>query len=236
MRILIVLLGVVAGGAAGCVTSGTHTEGDRQVNTQTFGAAEVARSSMEEAQKALPEGSTGWTMLGVGIRAAVDIQKNAQQQEEVHGPPKEPKPYTAENAAAARDLSTKEHAESGLTKILVGAGGIVAGLAGAWFGMPWLAQFFPKLAGKWGVIGQTGIQIVTALRKKSEESGGRIGTKELLAIAKEYNVTAGVQDLVKKEASALEAKLGYTPTVKLEEPAAEPAASPPAPPPVPVGT
>ena len=218
------ILALVLGGL-GCVTKSTHTEGDRQVNAQTRGAAEAVEKSVEQVRSTLPEGSEGWTMLGLGLRALSDVKANSDQQEQVHGAPKESKPYTAENAKAARERSTQEHSESGLTKILIGAGSVVATAVGAWFGMPWLAGIFPKLAGVWGKVGQTGIQIVTQLRKEAE-AGGSITPKRILEVAKEYNVTAGVQDLVSKEATALEEKLGYTPTIKLDAPTTAPTPTP----------
>lgn len=93
MRVLVALaMMALALAVEGCVTKSSHTEGDRQVNAQTHGAAEAAESAMTEARAELAQGSRGWTMLGLGLQAIADVKANAAQQEKVHGPPKEAPP------------------------------------------------------------------------------------------------------------------------------------------------
>lgn len=211
-------MALVLGGAVGCVTASTFTEGDREVVHQVKGANEDAIEVLERAQATVPEKSETWTLIGLGIRNLQEVERAAEYLQEVHGPPKEPKPFTPENLTAAIAKSEEEHASSSFSNILVGGLGIAAGAAGAFFGMPWLATLVPKLTGKVGELAKTGVEIITAARKKAEEGGGRISVKDLLSIAKEYNVSAGVDDLAKKAATAYEEKLGFNPTIKLQEP------------------
>lgn len=222
MRTLATLavLALAVGGAMGCVTASTVTDGDRQVVDQGRKGLEGAIEDLEKARAAATEGSESWTMIGLGISRLNDVKRGAAHLQEVHGPPKEPKPYSAENMTAAIAQSKEEHAASGLTNIVYGAGGVLVGIASAYFGMPWLAGIFPKLTGKTGELAKTGVEIFTSIRKKSEESGGSIGTRDMLKIAREFVVSAGVEKLVAKQATAFEEKLGYKPAVKLDEPAA----------------
>jgi hypothetical protein len=218
---LFMVLALAAGGGIGCVTSSTVTDGDRQVVDQARKANQAAIADLEKAQAASVEGSESWTMIGLGLRKLGDVERGTAHLQEVHGPPTEPKVYTEAEMTAAIAKSKEEHARSPFSQILLGGLGIAAGVGGTLLGMPWLANLAPKLTGRIGELAKTGVEIVTAARKKAEEGGGRISIKDLLAIAKEYNVSAGVDDLAKARAAEYEKKLGFTPTVKLaEEPAA----------------
>jgi hypothetical protein len=64
------------------------------------------------------------------------------------------------------------------------------------------------LTGPVGRIAQAGLQSILFARKKAEENGGSLSAAELLQIAKDENVLAGVQDLVAAKAKKLEEKLG----------------------------
>lgn len=97
------------------------------------------------------------------------------------------------------------------------AGGLAAGLAGGLLGMPWLASRFPALAGQAGRFAKTAVSIIAAARHRGEQNGGDLPVKDLLAIAKEHNVTAGVQGWVTKASGKLEESLGVKFSVKLDE-------------------
>lgn len=217
MAPIVALLALAWGGSVGCVTSSTTTDGDRQVVHQVRGANAGAIETLEKAKGTVSEGSEAWTLIGLGIRNLEEIERGTSHLQEVHGPPKEPKPYSPENMKAAIAQSKEEHSGGGLGGVLLGGLGVVAGLASAWFGMPWLSGIFPKLTGKVGELAKSGVEIITAARKKAEEGDGRLDIKDLLKIAKEYNVSAGVDDMAKKAATAYEEKLGFTPTIKLED-------------------
>jgi hypothetical protein len=221
MRTLAILavLALAVGGQIGCVTSNSVTDGDRQILHQGLGALEGAVMDLQGAQGKVSKGSEAWTMIGLGLAKLEDLERGAAHLQEVHGPPKEPKPYSTENMTAAIAQSTQEHAGTPWGTIAVGAVSVAAGIAGTMLGMPWLSSLFPALAGKWKAAADTGVQIVTALRRKAEEPGG-LHAKDLLTIAREYSGTApkGVDAYMKAEATATEKKIGFTPTVKLEEP------------------
>jgi hypothetical protein len=230
MRAFIVaaVLALAGGGAVGCVTSSTVTDGDRQVVDQVRKANMAAAEDIAKARAAVPEGSESWTMMGLGMRKLADVELGTAHLQQVHGLPKESKTYTEAQMQAAIKQSKEEHQSSTFTQILLGVGGVAAGLAGAWFGMPWLAGIFPKLTGKVGELAKTGVEIITATRKKAEENGGMIHIRDVLKIAKEYNVSAGVDVLAKKTATAFEEKLGFAPLIKLDEPKTEVAPAAPA--------
>ena len=88
--------------------------------------------------------------------------------------------------------------------------------------MPWLAGLFPVLAGKVGKLAEAGVKIIAFAREKAEKQGGSLEVKDLLQIAKEENVLAGVQKLATKKADALEEKLGLDFKVKLADEPVEP--------------
>lgn len=213
---------VLALAGGGCVTNSSVTDGDRQVNTQTHGAARKVQEALEAIQAAFPGAAP---QVAVALAALGDVLSNAEHLEKVQGPPKEPKPYTPENARSAREQSEKEHQEGWITSAGLIAGGLVTGLAGALLGMPWLATRFPALAGQVGRFSKTAISIFAAARQKGESMGGALPVKDLLAIAKEHNVTAGVQNWVAKASGKLEEQLGVKFAVKLAE--SPPAAAPP---------
>ncbi len=212
---LLVVLALAVGGSLGCVTSSTTTDGDRQVVHQSKQAIAEAAGDLKAAQTDVPEGSKSWTMIGLGLAKLADAQRGMEHLQVVHGPPAEPKLYSKEEMDRAIAQSTKEHEESNVGRVLVGIGGFAAGIAGAYFGMPWLSQIFPKMTGKVGELAKTGVEIITAARQKAEESGGSISVRDLLKIAKEYNASAGVDAMANKAATAFEEKLGFKPTIKL---------------------
>lgn len=226
---ILAVLALAVGGQIGCVTSSTVTDGDRQVVDQGNKAIEHAYGLIAEAREGVKEDSPQWTMLGVALEAIVDAQRGAAHLQEVHGPPKEPKPYSKENMTAAIAQSKEEHAGTPWGSIALGVGSAAAGIVGTMLGMPWLSSIFPALSGKWKAAADTGVQIVTALRREAEAPGG-LSAKELLKIANEYVVSApkGVDAYMTAAATAYEEKLGFSPTVKLNPtpPPAPPAVSP----------
>lgn len=213
------LLALVALCCAGCVTKSTTTEGDREVLHQTAGAADVVQDKISEAVVKIEEGKPqeARSLLEIGARAGADIQANMKQQLEVHGPPEVVAPYSQEASAKARERSTAEHSESWGLKVMAVVGPIV-GVAATIAGMPWISNLFPALTGKIGQLAKAGLQTITAARAVAERNGGSIGVKDLLTIAKERNVTAGVQDLVVKEVASLEKKMGLDFKMKLVQP------------------
>lgn len=207
---VVLALGMWVGG---CTTANTVTEGDRQVNRQTLGAVEKAQELLDalRAKDGLDHG-----MISIGAQALLDIRENALHLESVQGAPENPKPYTPENSKAARELSAKDHAGGSWLMPALGIGGAIAGVAATLAGMPWLAGLFPSLAGKVGKLAETGVKVITFIREKAEQNGGVIGVGDVLKIAKEENVLAGVQKLAVKKADALEEKLGLDFKVKLD--------------------
>lgn len=211
----------------GCVSSSTHTEGDREVGDQTMKAGGVVVESIEQAKAKIEEGKPeeAKTLLEIGARAGRDVILNMKQQAQVHGSPKAPQPpYSAETSAKAREKSTKEH-ENNTLGVILGVGGVVLGIGATLAGMPWLANMFPALTGKVGKWAQTGSQILTAVRSKAESSGGSIDIRDVLDIAKTFNVNAGIQDFVKKKVDAHEEAMGHDFTMKLA-PATAPEGAP----------
>ena len=215
---LLAILALAVGGSLGCVTKNSTTDGDRQVVDLSRQAVEEAQSDLKAAQAAAPQSSQSWTMIGVGLAKLADAQRGLEHLQVVHGPPLERKKYTQEEMDLAIAKSIKDHEESNVGRILYSVGGVAAGIAGMWFGMPWLSSLFPALAGKWKAAADTGVQIITSLRQKAEEPGG-LKAKDLLTIAREYNASApkGVGDFMEKAATAFEEKLGFRPTVKLPD-------------------
>ena len=209
------VLALAVGGSLGCVTKSTTTDGDRQVVDQSRQAITEAALDLKAAQAQAAEGSKSWTMIGIGLAKIADAERGLAHLQEVHGPPLEPKIYTQANMDAAIAQSKKEHTESNVGKVLMGIGGLAAGIAGAYLGMPWLSQLFPKMTGKVGEMAKTGVEIFVSMRKKAEESGGSITSKDMLTIAKEFNVSAGIDGMVNKASTAFEEKLGFKPTIKL---------------------
>jgi hypothetical protein len=220
------LLAFVMGSLLGCVTKSTHTECDRQVNSQTRGAAEVAEKSIGKIRSEFQEGSDGWTMLGLGLSAIADIKANADQQEKIHGAPETTAAYSPDAARKARERSTKEHESGGLGGTLLAVGGVAVGVAGALAGMPWLSRMFPQLTGAIGKAAEVGRRIVAFARERFEEKGMPDAAKELLKVASEENADYGIQDFQKKKADALEEKLGLDLKVKLADPAPAPMPTP----------
>ena len=234
IMVLVCVLALVAVGGIGCVTSSTTSEGDRQIEDQARKANAVATEKVEEVRETLVEGSAGWTLLGLALKALADVERGTAQLQAAHGPPKEPKIYTEANMKAAIAQSIKDHEGTPWGSIALGAAGVAAGIAGTMLGMPWLSGIFPALAGKWKAMADTGVQIITSLRQESERPGG-LKPLDLLKIAKEYGASApaGVGDLMAKAATSFEEKRGYTPAVKLHQEAhaeaavaAEPAPAP----------
>ena len=226
MKILIPFVLVLS--VSGCVTKSTHTEGDREVQDQTLKAGEVVRGSIEAAKAAIADGKPeqAASLLEIGARAGGDIVENMKQQQDVHNPPENALPYSPENSAKARERSTKEHSESVWLKVLAIAGPVLS-VGATLAGMPWLASIFPALTGKIGKWAQTGSQIIASVRAKAEASGGSIDVRDVLEIAKEKNVSAGIQGIVKKYADKLEGSMGHKFEMKLDEPA-QPSGSAPA--------
>jgi len=224
MRILACVLAL--GAVGGCVTQSTVTEGDRQVLDQADKGGAVVDEKLAAAAAQLPEGSPARILLleAAGVHAVV--RENVQQQVAVHGPPETSQPFSAEASRAAREQSKKDHAGGKLLGTVLAVGGVLAGVAATLAGMPWLAQAFPVLTGKIGKLAATGTRIFAFVREKAEANGGQIGIREMLKIAKEENVLAGVQKLAVRSADKLEEKLGLDFKMKLEGPPPAPAPQP----------
>lgn len=218
-----------AGGAIGCVTKSTTTDGDRQVEDQARKANAIAAEKVQQVRATLAQGSQGWTMLGIGLAALEDVEAGLAQLQTVHGPPANPVPGSRENMNAAIAQSKKDHAGFPWGDVAYVAGGTAVGLLGAWLGMPWLSRLFPSRTGVVGKAAETGAQMITAFRKEAEEDGP-LGPKRILEIAKEYAASAppGAGELLNRIATTFEEKLGYKPAVKLKESTA-PATAAPAP-------
>lgn len=209
--ILEFLLCVVALCIGGCITKSSHTEGDREVNDQQKKAGAVVVESNRAAIDALDAGDSvkAKTLLEQGAIAGVEIVKNAEQQETVHGAAVAPAPtFSPEASDKARQKSTDDHASGKWVvptlTVLSALGGIAVTLAG----MPWLAQVFPVLTGKIGKLAQAGVEIVNTVRAKAEANGGTIDLKNVLEIAKDKNVSAGVQKLALAHSHAHEDAMG----------------------------
>lgn len=231
MRIpgVLAILALAVGGAMGCATRSTTTDGDRQVEDQARKANAVAVEKVEAARAGSVKGSENWTLLGLALDALEDVERGTAQLQAVHGPPKEPKIYTKANMDAAIAQSAKDHAGTPWGTIALGAASAAAGIAGTMLGMPWLSGIFPALAGKWKAVADTGVQIITSLRREAEKPGG-LTPKKLLETAVEYAASApkGVDAYMKTAATAFEEKLGFKPAVKLHEEAHAAAAPAPA--------
>lgn len=213
--------------AIGCTTSGTYTESDREVHDQTVQGTQLAIADIEDARAQIPAESDAKLKLDQAQQKLEVVALNNAQQEQVHGKPEAKTPFSPEASKAKREKSTKDHATPGWVGVALGIGGTVLGAAATLFGMPWLAPIFPKLAGKLGAMAKTGVQIITAVRAKAETQGGSIHITDLLEIAKDKNVQAGVQALVTKTADAHEEEMGHEFKMKLDSTPAEIAAATP---------
>lgn len=194
-----------------CVTKSTHTEGDREVNDQTAQAGQLVVSSSERAIAAIEKGNAmvAKSLLQQGAIAGAEIVKNARQQEEVHGAPEKSLPFTPINSEAARSRSTEEHATSPwlTTGIAVATG--VGCIAATFACMPWLAQMLPALTGKVGKMAKAGVEIVNGIRSTAQMNGGSIDLVDVLKIAKDKNVSHGIEEFVKRHAHAHEDAVGH---------------------------
>jgi len=192
-----VAVAFIAFSAVGCVTKSTVTEGDREVIDQTGKAIDKADSCISEGKV-----EESRAILAVA-------RENVSHQQKVHGTPEKPVDFSMEASKAARDKSTQEHASGSWILPTLTVLGAICGIAASAAGMPFLAPIFPALAGKLGKWATTGSQIITAVRAKAEEQGGSIHVADILSIAKEKNVSAGVQKLVTKYADKHEEAMGH---------------------------
>jgi len=133
----------------GCVTNSTVTEGDREVNHQTLGAA-IETLTLLDSLRGIP--GIPVESVAAAYAAVEQVKLNAEHLQGVHGAPQEPKPYSAENAAAAREKSTQEHAQTGWQGIAAGALGVLGFALGFMrFGGP-IAQALPWIGPKAAVV------------------------------------------------------------------------------------
>lgn len=196
---------------SGCVTQSSHTEGDREVNDQTMKAGEVVVGAAAGAQAAIEAGDLkkARSLMAQAAIAGTEIVKNAKQQEGVHGAAENPAPvFSPENSEKARQKSSDDHASGkwvGPTLTVLGA---LGGIAAAVCGMPWLAQLFPALTGKIGKMAKAYIETTNSVRAVAEANDGQVDLKTFLEIAKDKNVSHGIQDIVALHAHAHEEAAG----------------------------
>ncbi len=197
---------------AGCVTRSSHTEGDREVNDQQKKAGQVVVESNQAAAQAIDSGELvkAKTLLEQGAIAGNEIVKNAKQQEGVHGAAEKPAPaFSPTYSDAARKKSTEDHASGNWIVPTLTVLGAIGSVAVTLAGMPWLAQLFPVLTGKIGKIAKAGVETINNVRAEAEANGGSIDVRTVLEIAKDKNVSAGVQGLITKYAHAHEDAMGH---------------------------
>lgn len=195
---------------AGCVTRSSTTEGDREVEDQTEKAGVEVQQRIAQAAAKLDEGKVAEakSLLEIGARAGVEIEKNMAQLRKVHGPPENPLPFSPENSAAARKKSDDDHASGKWIVPTLTVLGALGGIAVSLMGMPWLAQVFPALTGKIGKMAKAGVETINSARAVAEVNGGQLDLRTLLEIAKDKNVTHGIQDIVAMHAHAHEEAAG----------------------------
>lgn len=195
----------------GCVTQSSHTEGDREVNDQTMKAGEVVVGAAAGAAAAIDAGDLpkARSLLQQGAIAGAEIVKNAKQQEKVHGAAENPAPaFSPEASDKARKKSDDDHASGkwvGPTLTVLGA---LGGIAVSLMGMPWLAQVFPALTGKIGKMAKAYVETTNSVRAAAEANGGNIDLKTVMEIAKDKNVSHGIQEIVSLHAHAHEEAAG----------------------------
>ncbi len=215
----LVVLVLLALGIGGCVTKSSHTEGDREVNDQTMKAGAVVVDAAAAAAAAIDAGepAKAKTLLEQGAIAGAEIVKNAKQQEGVHGPPvrNDLPEFSPDASAAARKKSTDDHASGKWVTPTLMVLGMVGSVAATLAGMPWLARLFPVLTGKIGKMAKAYVATINTVRTVAEAQGGAIDVGTVLAIAKDKNVQAGIQDIVAAHAHAHEQAMG-TPLTSLE--------------------
>lgn len=132
MKILWMMTGLcLALGLGGCVTKSTTTGGDLEVNHQTLGAADKAIGRLEAIEPLVADRPAVAEAIADAKSALVDVKLNAEQQETVHGKPKDEIPYSPTEADKARKKSSSEHAGGGFWKALLGIGVTLASLAWA---------------------------------------------------------------------------------------------------------
>jgi hypothetical protein len=170
--LLIASLALMSGG--GCVTNSTVTDGDREVNHQTLGAA-VATLELLSSLGGIP--GIPADVVAAAYAAVEQVKLNAEHLQGVHGAPQEPKPFSPENAKAARDKSTQEHADGGLLLKIGGTALTVLGIGLGFmrFGGP-IAQALP-----W--IGPKAAQVVAKAQKWLAGSTGKALDEAVATVA-----------------------------------------------------
>lgn len=115
----------------------TPTEGDRLVVDQTVKAAQVLSKQLD-----LIAAIAGEQAVAEARQIVADILANGEYAQKLLGLPKEPKPYSKGNSAAARNQATEEHSSGawwygvGMTALTI-AGVIGRRILAAY--IPWLA-------------------------------------------------------------------------------------------------
>lgn len=201
-----VLIGIFALVGCGGVTI---TDGDQMVVDQTDKAADAALHQLD-----LLAVIFGEEAVAPIRKILTDIKANTVYAVELVGHPKKPKPYTQDNAAAARKQAVDEHASSSKwAAFWTGIGGLalVVGrkLLSAY--VPWLALPSEKsaVANVEGVAKarEVSVTMTDALNNKVEA----IPVSVLDGFLKTAQENAGVRDFARKLVKKTEDKLGLDP-------------------------
>ena len=214
MKKILAALAFLAIFISGCVTQSTVTDGDRQVLDQSRKGTAIAIEKVTAAAATAGDEVTK-AKLSETKETLLIVQSNLDQQLKVHGGPEKPMEFSKQNSDLSKKQSDQEHAGLPWGKILIGVGSAAAGIAGAFFGMPWLSSVFPALTGKIGKALSAVVQATTKARQEAEANGGTLHVKDLLNIHKDEQVRAGVRDLVSDMAKGVEEKFGIEHTIDL---------------------
>jgi hypothetical protein len=169
----------------------TVAEGDRQLVDQIVNASGSILKSVSYG----PE----------SVQAVIDINKNAEVLRANLGAPKEPRPYSPEASAEAREKATEQHQTPWWSMALSSIAGVL--LSGGAIRL--LTPMFPTLFA--GPVGKAMISLIEGIatsKKKAEQSPNqKLTMDDILASLSTAQDQAGVREFVRAYAKRIESKL-----------------------------
>ncbi len=159
----LVLMAVV-----GCTTKSKVTEEDRVVLDHSVQIAQIQGRKLELLAAVITNDPARAAAAVKDLEVLVaDARANAEQLQKNWGPPKEPVPYTPENAELARKASDKSHSVgfwASLGGIFLAGGGIALGIARS----P-LARLIPGFGPVFSALDTTVTAVETFMQKNKAE-------------------------------------------------------------------
>jgi len=193
---IIVLSWCLSGAAISCAST---AEGDRQLVDQVLKASALVINGVVIGPDA--------------VQAMMDIKKNAEVLQANLGGPKEPKPYSPQASAEARQKATEQHQNPWWQSLLTSLIGIAIGGGAARA----LVGVFPSVfAGPVGSALKSMVEGVAKARKQAEQSPDqKLHIDKVLETLAEAQNDGDIREYVRAYAKRVESKLsqaGQTPT------------------------